>query len=259
MKAHEIVTEVLKQVRELAVVGRSLKEIDQQAEQLVLMYGAKPYNKGYHPKWAKTPYPATLCIGVNDTIAHGIPTDYKLQNGDLVSFDVGVIIDGTCGDSGFTMGIGEISNRDQRLLYYANNTLYAGIEKIKAGVTIREISKAMEMYAMVRGYVTNQNLSGHGIGKEMHMPPKIPAFTYENDPMKDFMLEGAMDYKLKAGEVICLEPFLTYKDKSGYQTDDGWTVKTRDGKKSAFFEHMVEVTETGYTILTQHISKHEPI
>lgn len=260
MKPEEIITAVLKEIVKLAEVGRSLKELDAQAEQLVLMYGAKPYNKGYHPKWAKEPYPATLCLGVNDVIAHGIPTDYKLQNGDLLSIDLGIIIDGKCGDSGLTIGIGELSNKDARLLYYAKNTLYAGIEKVKAGVTIREVAKAMELYASLRGYVTNQNLSGHGIGREMHMPPKIPAFTYINDPVKDLLLEGAMDYKLKDGETICLEPFLTYKDKSGFVSQvDGWTVRTRDGKKSAFFEHMLRVTKNGCDVLTQHISKNEPI
>lgn len=261
MKAYEIVTTVLLEMQKLAVVGANLLELDKRAEEMVLELGGKPYNKGYNPKWAPVPYPATLCIGVNDIIAHGIPTDYNLQDGDLVSFDLGVIKDGLCGDSGFTMGIGEVSNRDQRLLYYAKNTLYAGIEKVKAGVTVWEVAKAMEMYATMRGYVINQNLSGHGIGKEMHQDPKIPAFTYNRENrMIDIMLGASMDYVFKEGDTICLEPFLTYKDRSGFISEiDKWTIRTRDGKKSAFFEHMLEVTKDGCNILTQHISKNEPV
>jgi len=259
MKPEEVITKVLKEIVPLAVVGRSLKELDQQAEQLVALYGAKPYNKGYKPDWAPVPYPATLCLGVNDTVAHGIPTDYRLQNGDILNIDLGIIINDKCGDSGLTIGIGEISNRDQRLLYYAKNTLYAGIDAVKEGATVKDVARAMEMYALPRGYVTNHNLSGHGIGNTMHMPPKIPAFTYLENAVNDYLLDNSMDYKFKIGDRICLEPFLTYKDKAGYRTDDGWTIKTRDGKKSAFFEHMLEVTKDGCNILTQHISRNEPI
>lgn len=255
MKAYEIVTEVLKEMRKLAVEGRSLTELERHGAQMVEMLGGKSYNKDYKPEWAEVPYPAAMCIGVNDVIAHGIPTDYKLKNGDLVSFDIGVIKDGLCGDAGFTMGIGKLENKDERLLWNAKKTLYAGIAVVKAGVTVREISKAMETVAMQNGYVTNQNLSGHGIGREMHMPPSIPAFTYLDDKVKDFLLKNSMDYKLKVGETICLEPFLTYKDKSGFVSNvDKWTVRTLDGKKSAFFEHMLEVTKDGCNILTQHIT-----
>lgn len=259
MKPEEVITKVLNEIVPLAVEGRSLRELDTQAEQLVTLYGAKPYNKGYKPEWAPNAYPATLCLGVNDVVAHGIPNDYKLQNGDLLSIDLGITIDGKCGDSGLTIGIGEISNRDQRLLYYAKNTLYEGIASVKAGAKVREVAKAMELYAIMRGYVTNHNLSGHGIGKEMHMPPKIPAFTYIENAVNDFLLNDAMDYEFKVGDTICLEPFLTYKDMAGYRTEDGWTIKTRDGKKSAFFEHMLRVTEDGCEVLTKHISKNEVI
>jgi len=244
MKPEEIISEVLRMVASQAKVGTSLIELDRIAENAITVMGATPYNKGYYPKWAAAPYPATLCLGVNDTIAHGVPDNTILKDGDILSIDCGIKINGVCGDAALTIPIGKIENRQERLLRYAKRALYAGIEVIKDGVQVNEIGEAIEKYAKQMGYVVNKNLKGHGIGREMHEYPTIKmcsTYPYEESQI------------LRAGMVICLEPFLTFKDAYGYMLPDGWTIKTRDGRPSAIFEHMVEVTTTGYNILTNHI------
>lgn len=242
MKAYEIVTELLKKLRTEAKEGSNLLALDRMAEDFIVQRGGIPANKNYQPEGIKIPYPATLCIGVNDIICHGIPTDYSLKNGDLVSFDVGVKKDGLCGDAAFTMGIGEISNQDERLIKVAKASLYAGIELIKAKAPISNIRFIMENVALRFGFVTNKIMVGHGIGKEMHEAPLIPAF---DDPKDDRVLEE--------GQMICLEPMITRKDRYGYIGDDGWTLRTRDGRKSAIMEMQVLVKKDGYEILTPHL------
>ena len=242
MQAWEIVSDVLKLVSGAAQPGMTTLELNDIGEKRVLELGGTPYNKGYHPQFAKTPFPFAMCIGVNNQLAHGFPSDYKLQEGDLVSFDLGVKKDDVCGDGALTIGIGAISNKDERLLYYARKTLEEGIKVIKAGIQTKEIAKAMETYAGLRGYVINHNFSGHAIGKEMHEDPMIPHVT----------LPGFGEEALKEGQMICLEPILTYKDKMGRPTENGWTWETRDGKKSAIFEKQILVKKDGYEILTTH-------
>jgi methionyl aminopeptidase len=248
MKPWQIVTETLKLLEKSAIPGVTTLELDKIAETEVIRLGGIPYNKGYHPKWAKDPYPNTICVNINDQIAHNIPSERVLKDGDVVSFDIGVTKDGLCGDAGFTMIVGDKSKaygNAERLIRYAKRTLYVGIQQVKAGAVCGDISRAMEVYASQHGFLTSLRFSGHGIGEQMHMPPKIPCA----------LILGYGDEILEEGQMICLEPFLTYKDRLGQQAPDGWGYSTSDGRNSAFFEHQLLVTKDGCEILTAHISK----
>ena len=253
MIAWEIVTTVHKTLKKLAIIGAKLSDLDKVAEKIVLDNGGTCYNKGYKggADWPKDqkpkkPFPNALVVNVNSCIVHGRPTDYILRNSDVVSFDIGVKKDGLCGDGGFTMGIGQIENKNARLMYYAKRALYIGIEQVKAGANVKDISRAIELYIIKNGYVVNERFGGHGIGKEMHEDPNVPNFT--SSLFKDYIL--------KEGQMICIEPIVTFKDISGMQVDD-WAWVTRDGKASVFFEHQIRVEKNGATILTDHIDKDE--
>lgn len=252
-EAAAIVASVVGLVSAKVAPGVKLTDLELEAAKLIKQFGAEPYNLGYKPVWARTPYPAILCTSVNDCIAHGIPTEYELKEGDTVCIDLGIKFNGACGDCAITVPVGEIDEERERLLEKAKKALYVGINKVKAGVLVTEIAKAIEQYANSVGYVTNRVFTGHEIGKEMHGTGLlIPSFYVRND--KDYLMTFG-GRTLKAGQVICLEPMLTEKDKVGKLAADGWGVNTKDGKPSAMFEHMILVTENGYEILTDHFIK----
>lgn len=259
MKAPELVTNVLLKMADHVRPGVSTFTLDTLAEYEIQKLGGFSYNKGYHPDWARFPYPAVSCISVNNEIVHGVPAVSKiLKEGDIVSLDVGVIDeDGNCGDAAMTLPVGQISKEDQLLLHYAKSTLYAGIKKIKNGATIYDLAKAMETKAAERKFVINRQFTGHGIGRRMHMDPNILHVTNwlaHVDQKRFDEYETYMDVKLTTGQIICLEPQLTYTDPWGMiDPNTGWTAVTKDGRKSAFFEHMIRVLDDGYEILTTHI------
>lgn len=266
MKAWEIVTDVLQMLQRLTIPGANLMVLDQMAEKRIRELGGEPFNKGYKPDWAPTPFPTTLCTSINNEIVHGFPfTTVKrkvleegkeiekeeniptiVQDGDLINYDIGVKKDGVCGDAAFSMGVGKISPRDERLLRYAKHTLYEGIKVLRPGVTVGEVARRMETYAASMGYVTNMRFTGHGIGLEMHMLPLMLSYytpgVIENDVV------------LQEGWMVCLEPQITYKDRWGAITPNGWTTITRDNQRSAFFEHQLLITKDGCETLTKHIS-----
>lgn len=244
-KPWEIVTDVLKLMAVEAKAGVTTKELDALAEQRIIALGGTPYNKGYQPKWSQTPFPATMCISINDELVHGIPSDRKLEDGDVVTFDVGVKKDGLCGDAALTVGIGKIRTRDKKLLNASKRALYAGIEKVKAGAKVSEISLCIDTCAQIYGFKTCISFSGHGIGKEMHEAPYVPNVRIPSKFLPD--------EELKVGQMICIEPTLTKLDRIGVRMIDGWTFKTRDGSNAAMFEHQLRVTQDGCEILTDHI------
>lgn len=246
-----IVSDILKKLALMCQPGTRLTDLENYCMQMITQAGALPYNKGYHPEWARTPYPAALCTNVNDSFVHTPPTAYKLKEGDIINLDLGIKLGSFCGDAALTVGVGEIENKHDRLLRYAKRTLYEGIKEVKAGVELWELGRAMGNYAMRMGYVTIKTFTGHKIGTDMHEDYYI--FNY--DPPEDIKNKHGRK-KLQAGDVICLEPMLTFKDTVGYCNDpSGWTWKTRDGKSVAMFEHMVLVKENGYEVLTDHISE----
>ncbi len=243
----DLVSKLLRELADMAKVGNNLLDLEAYAESFLKEHKATSVNKGYKPEWAQKPYPNVLCLSVNDQITHGIPRDYKLKDGDLLKIDVGIKYKGYCADSALTVGIGNISSRDERLIRYAKRAIYVGIDKIKAGVKISEVGIAIELYLRQNGFMVNKALLGHTIGKEMHLSPKIPMFDTESRLKK-----GAVVPVFKVGQVVCIEPHVSYKDWIGKLDNDGWTIKTRDGKNSVMFEHMVEIMKDGYKILTSH-------
>ena len=256
MKAAEMVSTILLELKEHVRPGITTFTLDTLAEQAIKRLGGFSYNKNYHPKWARFPYPAVLCTSINNEIAHGVPSQRVLKEGDIVNIDLGIIdADGNCGDSSFTLPVGQISEQDKMLLHYAKKTLYAGIMAVRAGRTLDDLARAMMRKADERKYVINHQLCGHGIGRDMHEDPLIYHVTnpyIEGDRVDKY--QKLMDVELKAGQVICLEPMITYQDKWGFvDPDTGWAYRTRDGKKSAMFEEMVLVKDDGYEILTTHL------
>lgn len=246
LKPAKIVSQVLKEMAAMVAPGVKTSQIDDFAAKRIEELGARSYNKGYKPQWAQAPYPAVACIGVNFVICHGIPSEYELKEGDIVTLDLGIIDDeGNCGDAALTVPVGEVENKRSRLMYYAKQTLYEVIKHVRDGVSTEDLAKVINYHAMSMGYLVNRRFGGHAIGKEMHMTPKIfntpePVHFYE---------------KLKAGQVICIEPMLTRgKDNMGVSLDNGWTIVTHDKKETAMFEHMILVKEDGCEILTDHFT-----
>lgn len=250
IQAWGIVVKTLLAVKERAIVGAKLSDLDAYAESIIKEYGGTPINKGYPPeeKWQAevrptTPFPNTLVCNVNSVVAHGNATDYELRDGDTVVFDLGVKYDGLSGDAALTVLVGNVENHSDRLVRYARLTTLEGIKKIKAGASLAEVGKAMEHYASMRGYVINQTFASHAIGKEMHEDPIIQNYyVAENEEV--FFEEGRM---------YCIEPILTYKDIWGMRAFNDWAWVTRDGKRCAMFEHQVLVTKDGCKILTKDL------
>lgn len=245
LPSYEIVSLILEDLVRFTKPGIKTIEVDKRAEELIERYGAKSYNKGYLPRWAADPFPSVLCISVNSVIAHGIPSDYELKEGDLVNYDLGIIdSDGNCGDAAISVGVGEISTQNKRLLYYAYQTMMYGVSLLVPGANTETIARLINQYAALRGYKVNRSSAGHAIGKEMHEKPNI----YNTN-------EASHNYAvLAADQVFCVEVPLTYgNDNMGFVDSTGWVKRTKDGKPSAFFEVMVKVTKDGPVILTNHI------
>lgn len=241
MKIWDILSRILKELELTAGEGVNLLQLEKKAEELIAYYKVESANKGYHPEWAARPFPSVLCTGVNTEIAHAYPRDYVLQSGDLLILDMGIKKDGVCADAGLTVPIGEINNQDRWLIKTTKEALYAGIELVKDGAKVADISSAIYYAAVKRGFVTNKQMGGHGIGSEMHQEP-----TIHNVPSNNVQT-------LVAGEIICIEPMVTRRVPLGKIDPDGWTVRQTDGRKVAMFEHMILVKEDGYEILTSHI------
>lgn len=244
MKAYEIISVVLKDMAAMAKPGVKTIDIDKMAEARIKELGAKSYNKGYKAHFAKTPWEYVSCINVNSIIAHGRPGDYALIEGDIVSFDLGIKKGKECADAALTVGVGKVDNARERLMYYAKQTVYEAIAYMTPGMKTEDLARIIEIHAISRGYLVNRRFAGHRIGAEMHMKPNI---YNTQEPTHQYS-------KLDVGEVYCIEPMLTRgKDNMGMFIDpDGWTCITMDGKDSAFFEHMVEITAKGPKILTTH-------
>lgn len=245
-----VLTKILTTLTYATKEGVNILDLERLSQEGIENYGVESINKGYisdvDPK--KPSFPSVVCIGVNTVISHGVPTNYVIRNGDFVSIDMGIRKDGVCADAALTIGVGELTNADERLLRYAKGALYYAITLIEPGADVVNIGRQVEQWVGRRGYVTNRVFYGHGIGQQMHEDPVIPSFD-----VRDVPKYPDIHYALKEGDVLCLEPFLTKKDEYGMVLSDGWTTVTRDGSRSAFFEHMVKVTKEGCKILTDHI------
>ncbi|MDP9795574.1 methionyl aminopeptidase [Catenuloplanes nepalensis] len=238
--AGRVVAHALAAVRAHAAVGVSLLELDDIAAKVIADAGATPSFLAYHPAGAPRPYPAVICASVNDAIVHGIPVDYRLADGDLVSIDCGAHLDGWCGDSAISFTVGEPRAADLALIDATERALAAGIAAARPGARIGDVAHAIGRVARAAGYGIMAGHGGHGVGRLMHESPSIP-----NEGLP------ARGPRIEAGLVIAIEPMLIASGRDAYRTDpDGWTLRTHDGTRAAHAEHTVAVTATGPVILT---------
>ncbi|MEH7278542.1 type I methionyl aminopeptidase [Bacillus toyonensis] len=213
--------------------GITTKELDQIAEKTIQKYGATPSFKGYNG------FPGSICASVNEELVHGIPGKRKLEEGDIISIDIGAKYNGYHGDSAWTYPVGNISESVQKLLDVTEKSLYLGLEQVKPGERLSNISHAVQTHAEENGFSIVREYVGHGIGQDLHEDPQIPHYGPPN--------RGP---RLKPGMVICVEPMVNQGRRYVKTLSDDWTVVTVDGKWCAHFEHTIALTEAGYEILT---------
>ncbi|MFN8437988.1 MAG: type I methionyl aminopeptidase [Cytophagales bacterium] len=225
-KAH---AEVCKNIKE----GVTTKFLDSIAFEFISDHNSKPSFKGYGG------FPATLCISVNDAVVHGIPNNYILKDGDLISIDCGVFYKGYHSDSAYTYGVGNISDNDKKLLSVTKESLYLSIAQAKQGNRIGDIAFACQSYVEKNGMSVVRELCGHGLGRDLHESPEVP----------NYGKRGAGP-KLLEGLVIAIEPMVNFGKKEVQLESDGWTIKTKDGKKSAHFEHTIVIRKEKAEVLT---------
>lgn len=225
-QAHALVAEIIRP-------GITTLELDRAVADFLQQAGAVSTFLGYHG------YPAHICTSVNEQVVHGIPGPYRLKEGDIVSVDIGVSIDGYCGDSAWTYPVGEVSEEARRLLEVAEKSLQAGIAKAVVGARLSDVSHAIQTVVEEASFSVVRDFVGHGIGRQMHEPPQVPNY---GPPGKG--------PRLRAGMTLAIEPMVNQGTYEVEVLADQWTVVTKDGKLSAHFEHTVAITENGPEILT---------
>lgn len=233
----DLVGRTLAEVARHVQPGATLREIDAVAEEYIRTHDAEPAFKGYEV--GSNVFPNTLCMSVNDAVVHGIPTDYALQDGDLLSVDCGAKLNGYYGDYAYTFAVGDISGDDAALCRTTYEALHKGIEQAVAGNRIGDISHAVQSHCEAHGYGVVRDLVGHGIGQSLHEDPQVPNFG-----------EPGTGRRLKPGLTVCIEPMIN-RGTADVTTDaDGWTVRAADGLPSAHYEHMVVVRDGEAEILS---------
>lgn len=238
--AGRIVAQALSAVRESAGVGVTLRELDITARAVLNEAGAGSPFLGYRPDWAPVPFPAVICASVNDTIVHGIPDDYALRDGDLVSIDCGASSGGWVGDSAISLTVGRARPADTRLVDTAFEALDAGIAAAVVGNRVGDIAHAIGRVCRTAGYGIPDGFGGHGVGRTMHEDPGVPN---EGRPGRGV--------PLRHGMVIAIEPMLIAGGTDDHYTArDGWSIRTTDGSRAAHAEHTVAITDEGPRILT---------
>jgi methionyl aminopeptidase len=232
-RAGSVVAQTLALLEEQIQPGITTGELDETADEFIRSHGGVPTFKGYKG------YPAATCLSPNAMVVHGIPGKTKLENGDILSVDVGVTLEGFVADSAWTFAVGEISADAQRLLDTCEAALYAGIERARVGNSIGDISQAVQSVTEAAGFSVIRSLVGHGVGRSMHEDPQVPNFvsSYRGPELVD-------------GMTIAIEPMITAGGADVYVHDDEWSISTSDGSLSAHFEHTVAVTAAGPRILT---------
>ena len=236
-EAGMMVSKTHKYLKPFIKAGISTFELDRLAEEYIRKMGGVPSCKGYEG------FPATLCTSINDMVVHGIPSKNEiLKDGDIITIDMVIGYKGYQGDAAWTYAVGEISDKKKFLMESTEKALYEGVKKVKPGAHIGDISHAVEMQARKCRLGVVKELTGHGIGKEMHEDPYVPNYGKKG--------EGPI---LKEGMVICIEPMLNLGTSKIYMLNDGWGIKTWDGKDAAHYEHTVLVTKDGYEILTPRL------
>lgn len=234
-RSGQVVREVLEHVRKLVKPGASTQDLENAAAAKMEELGAKPAFKGYRG------YPCVLCTSVNEEVVHGIPSAKRvLKDGDIVSIDTGVIIDGYYGDSATTIAVGgKVPERTKKLLEVTEASLRRGIEAVKPGATLGDVGAAVQEVVEAEGFSVVRDFVGHGIGTKLHEDPQVPNFG-----------RRGQGQKLREGMVIAIEPMVNAGGPDVQVLKDGWTAVTQDGSLSAHFEHTVAITARGAEILT---------
>ena len=232
-EANLLVSKTLAEIAGFIRPGVTTRYLDGIAEAFIRDNGGVPGFKGYGG------FPATLCTSVNDEVVHGIPSDNPLNDGDILSVDCGVILNGWYGDTAYTFPVGNIDDKARRLLEYTRASLEEGVKEAVSGNRIGDISYAIQSKAESGGYSVVRELVGHGLGRRLHEPPEVPNFG-----------KRGSGQKLLKGLVICIEPMINLGRKETKQMRDGWTIKTVDGKPSAHFEYAVAVDSGKADILS---------
>lgn len=233
-EAGRIVAETHRLMEKSIRPGITTRELDEIAEKYIRSQGAIPSFKGYNQ------FPGSICASVNDELVHGIPGPRKLNEGDIISLDIGAQYEGYHGDSAWTYGVGSITDEVKRLLEVTEQSLYAGLELVKPDVRLYTVSHAIQKVVEAAGFSIVREYVGHGIGRSLHEEPQIPNYGIPD--------RGP---RLKPGMVLAIEPMVNMGDRYVRTLQDNWTVVTQDGSWCAHFEHTVAVTESGCEILTK--------
>jgi len=232
-KAGKVVAEMHEVTRAALRPGITTMDLNNLAAEVIAKRGARSNFLGYHG------FPAVICTSPNDMIVHGIPGDYVLEEGDIISIDCGAIVEGYHGDAAYTAGVGQISKVAQKLIEVTERSMYAGIDQLTIGNRLHEVGRAVQQVAEAAGFSVVREYVGHAIGTAMHESPQVPNYW-----------PGSPGPVLKEGMVFAVEPMLNVGSYDTYVLEDGWGVMTQDGKLSAHFEHTIAVTENGPEIFT---------
>ncbi len=234
--AGAVVAETISQVGKRLEPGITTLELDRIAEDFIRGKGGVPTSQGYRG------YPRAICISVNEVVVHGIPDDRVVEDGDLVTIDVGVTLDGAIADSAYTFGVGQLDGEAQRLLDVAQDALAAGVAQARLGNRIGDISHAVQTVVEGAGFAVVRSLVGHGVGRHYHEDPHVPNFG-----------EPGRGPRLSEGMTIAIEPMITVGSPDVWLAEDGWTISTEDGSLSAHFEHTVAILPGEPRILTPRV------
>jgi methionyl aminopeptidase len=234
--AGAVVAETIAHVGERIEPGLTTLQLDRIAEDFIHAKGGIPTSQGYRG------YPRAICISVNEVVVHGIPDDRVVEEGDLVTIDVGVTLDGAIADSAYTFGVGSIDEEAQRLLDVGQDALAAGIAEARLGNRIGDVSRAVQTVVEAAGFAVVRSLVGHGVGRHYHEDPHVPNFG-----------EPGRGPRLSEGMTIAIEPMITAGSPDVWLAEDGWTISTEDSSLSAHFEHTVAIGPDGPRILTPRV------
>jgi methionyl aminopeptidase len=235
-EAGRINARALEAVRQLIRPGVTTAELDAAAEEVIRKHGAVPTFKGYPGPY---PYPASICVSINEQLVHGIPGKRKLQAGDIVSIDCGSTFEGFVGDSAFSIGVGEISAQAQRLIEITEQALYIGIKQMRVNNRVGDVSAAIQEFVESSGFNVTREYTGHGVGRQMHEGPQVPNYGIAG--------RGQI---LRQGMTIALEPMVLVGTSQTRVLPDQWTVVSVDGSLTAHWEHSVAITDGEALILT---------
>ncbi len=232
-KAGRVVAEIIDKTRAFIRPGVTTRQVDAVAREVIAQRGARSNFLNYHG------FPAVICTSPNDMIVHGIPGDYVVKEGDLLSVDCGAIIEGYHGDAAYTMAVGQVSEVAERLIEVTERALWAGIDQMREGNRLHDIGRAVQQVAEGAGFSVVRKYVGHAIGTAMHEEPQVPNYW-----------PGSPGPKLKVGNVFAVEPMVNVGGPDTIELDDGWSVITADGSLSAHFEHTIAITKDGPEVFT---------